>query len=126
MTVAEIAAVEILRLHTDEQGCVWYGDDDQLGINTYLDTQDFFDSCPIGCDLDDVKCVRFLGTKANAPLVVELQRRRAEPEPAPLLGQLLAVHKHQPGAELGRAGGQYWYHRPPGGQQLSLRHLGFR
>jgi hypothetical protein len=70
-------AVEVLRLHTDDHDYVWYGDDDQLAINTFLGAQDFFESCNLGCSLEDVKCIRFLGTQANAPLVIALQKRRA-------------------------------------------------
>lgn len=69
--------IDILRLHTDNDGCIWYGDDDTQGINTYLEVNDFLNSSVLNYSLDDVKCIRLLGSRLNAQLIVELQRRRA-------------------------------------------------
>ena len=31
----------LLRLHTDDLGYIWFGDDGQLAINSYHDARDF-------------------------------------------------------------------------------------
>ena len=67
----------VLRLHTDKTGLVWYGDHEQLATNTCLDAWDFFENEGFLEELDNARAVRLLGIRANAPLVVKLQERRA-------------------------------------------------
>lgn len=78
MTTLVAGDVKILRLHVDDDGRVWYGDDLQLAINSYLPSADFLLKAE-GLEFNPVnaKCVRLLGTAANAPLVVQLQQLRA-------------------------------------------------
>ncbi len=66
----------VLRLHTDKDGLVWYGDDGQPATNTCLDAYDFFDNETYQDELDNARVIRLLGTRANSPLVVKLQERR--------------------------------------------------
>ena len=67
----------VLRLHTDKDGLVWYGDHEQLATNTCLDAWDFFETETYLEELDNARVVRLLGTRANSTLVVKLQERRA-------------------------------------------------
>ena len=56
---------------------MWYGDQDSPATNTCIDAWDFFDNETYQEDLDNARVVRLLGTRANAPLIVKLQERRA-------------------------------------------------
>ena len=67
--------VDILRLHTDDSGVVWYGDDSRLAVNSGLQAPDFIASG--ACDLDGAGQVRLLGTRSNARLIVHLSRKPA-------------------------------------------------
>lgn len=69
--------IETLRLHTDKDGCIWYGDDDSLGTNSFLEVQDFFGSNSNEYNTDSIHHISLLGIKSNAKLIVALQRRRA-------------------------------------------------
>jgi len=76
MSTAALDCVNILRLHTDDEGVVWFGDDYQLAINSETRASDFFESDALGIELKHVRKVRLLGTRANAPLIVRLAQTR--------------------------------------------------
>jgi hypothetical protein len=81
MSAGAPGRVAVLRLHTDADGLVWYGDDGQLAVNSFLPAQDFLRSDVLGFPLSSAACIRLLGTWANAPLVVHVQQLRAsQPE----------------------------------------------
>jgi hypothetical protein len=66
--------VEVLRLHTDADGCVWFGDDMQLAVNTYLEPSAFVEGAgDFDVDMKAVKTARVLGVRENAALLVALQ-----------------------------------------------------
>lgn len=67
----------VVRLHTDKDGLVWYGADGEPAENTCMDAWDFFDTDRHTEELDNARVIRLLGTRANAPLVVKLQERKA-------------------------------------------------
>lgn len=67
----------VVRLHTDKDGLVWMGTDGEPAENTCLDAWDFFESEARQEELDNARVIRLLGTRANAPLVVKLQERKA-------------------------------------------------
>jgi hypothetical protein len=64
--------VGVFRLHTDKDGCVWFGDDERMAVNSWAEPADFVRSG----DFPGAACVRLLGVKGNAALVVTLQSRR--------------------------------------------------
>src|SRR4051794_21143958 len=64
--------VGVFRLHTDKDGCVWFGDDERMAVNSWAEPADFARSE----DFLEAACVRLLGVKGNAALVVMLQNRR--------------------------------------------------
>lgn len=67
----------VVRLHTDDNGLVWFGGEGEAAENTCMDAYDFFDCETYRDDLDTARVVRLLGTRANAPLVVKLWERKA-------------------------------------------------
>lgn len=68
---------EVLRLHTDADGFVWYGDDAQFAVNSFLEPAQFVeDDERAGVDVRDTKAVRVLGVRENANLIVALQHCR--------------------------------------------------
>jgi hypothetical protein len=71
-----IAQITVLRLHTDTNGFVWYGDDDQLAVNSFLEADDFIQSDIFQEYLKTACCTRMLGNHANAALIVKLQQQR--------------------------------------------------
>lgn len=68
--------INTLRLHTDVQGCVWYGDDVNLGVNSYMEPGDFFDAAHLSFEYDRSRMVRLLGSRSNAGLITRMQERR--------------------------------------------------
>lgn len=64
-------------LHTDAEGCVWYGSASQCAINSGLTPHDFVSSDVVGSALVGVQFIRVLGCSSNAELLVELFHYRA-------------------------------------------------
>ena len=72
--------VQILRLHADAAGHIWFGDDCTLGVNSKCPVETFFDNSLIflGFDVNAAKKIRVLGIRQNAALLVKLQELRAQ------------------------------------------------
>jgi hypothetical protein len=71
-----IDQVQVLRLHTADDGLVWFGDDASLGTNSYLEVADFFACAKLDAALRNTKGIRLLGTANNAALILQLSRMR--------------------------------------------------
>lgn len=71
------SVVDLLRLHTDEQGHVWYGHDGAVGENSRCTVGVFFDKLKwLGVNLGSVRVIRLLGVPSNAELIVHLHHMR--------------------------------------------------
>ncbi len=71
--------VEILRLHVDPDGTVWYGADDAIATPGCCDLDAFwrlFTSGALGFSYETVHTVLFLGVRTNAALACRLYRER--------------------------------------------------
>lgn len=82
--------IQVLRLHTADNGLVWYGDDYNLGDNSYLEADDFVSFDRLGFSMSQVRSIRLLGTENNAALILSLQRLRLAAAGLPV-GQLPIV-----------------------------------
>jgi len=78
--VQDVDQIQILRLHTDDAGHVWFGDDCTLGVNSKCPVETFFDNSTLylGFDINSARKVRVLGTRQNAALIVKLQELRSQ------------------------------------------------
>jgi len=71
------SVVDLLRLHTDDQGHVWYGHDGAVGENSRCTVAVFFDKLKwLGVNLGSVRLIRLLGVPSNAELIVYLHHMR--------------------------------------------------
>jgi hypothetical protein len=90
MVTAQHSRQELLRLHTDPDGFVWYGDDANLAVNSYLEADDFMQSDLCGVVPASARRVAMLGLPANAGLVVAVQQARAK-DPCLMHGQRVSL-----------------------------------
>lgn len=79
-TVRDVDQVQILRLHTDAAGNIWFGDDSTLGVNSGCPLDTFFDNSAmfLGFDVNSARSIRVLGSRQNAGLLVKLQELRSQ------------------------------------------------
>lgn len=70
LTASRTGRIDVLRLHTDPSGCVWQGDDNLLGSNSYQEPEEFVVAA--ADDLARTLVLRVLGTAGNAGLITRL------------------------------------------------------
>lgn len=69
------AEVNVLRMHADSDGHVWFGDDTCRGVNSGQTVAEFFDGDYV--DLNAVRYIHVIGCAANAAIITRLAKFRS-------------------------------------------------
>lgn len=119
------ATGELVRLHADDSGRVWFGDGDRVAVDSGSDAATFLSS-DVARVVAGASRVRVLGTRANAGLIVALHQHKARApgfRPKVQIGSpaLLSTEgrRHEPAAVLQ----QLWH--PGAGMWHDMREADF-